>query len=284
MASVSERRVDSPRNPFVKRLVRLRERRQRDRSGMFLIEGARELQRALQAGVGVTEVAFAPELGGSEARAVVARARAEGIEVSELSAEAFERASQREGPDGVLAVARSWLGEPERLRLRPSPLLLVIDGVEKPGNLGALLRSADAVGADAVLACGEGTDPFNPNVVRASMGSLFALPVVVIDEAEARAFLARSGIRTVASTPEGARQYWDVDMRGPLALIVGAEHQGLGESWLRHAHEQVRIPMAGSADSLNVATSGALLLYEALRQRREEAATDESPAAAAGRD
>lgn len=274
MSAVSNRKVESPRNPFVKRLIRLRERRERERSGQFLIEGARELERAVSAGVHIDEVVFAPELGNASGRSVVARVQSAGIRVSEFSASAFERASLREGPDGVLAVARTWRSHPERLGLGSAPLLLVIDGVEKPGNLGALLRSADAANASAVLACGEGTDPFNPNVVRASMGSLFALPVVVSREAEARAFLTRAGIRTVASTPKGPSEYWDADMSGPVALVVGAEHQGLSESWLQHADELVRIPMAGSADSLNVATSGALLLYEALRQRRERETAD----------
>jgi TrmH family RNA methyltransferase len=266
---VERRRIDSPKNPLVKELVRLRERRERDRSGRFLIEGQREVERALSAGVPLTDLLIAPELAAPVGLALAARAERSSIPVTELAAAAFERASMREHPDGVLAVAPTWRSELAELELGPDPLLLVLDGLEKPGNLGALLRTADAVDADAVIVTGRGTDPFNPNVIRASMGSVFSRPLVTATDRALREFLRAAGIRIVATAPAADRPYWDAGLRGPVALVLGTEHEGLGEEWLAAADDRVTIPMAGMADSLNVATAGALVLYEALRQRRE---------------
>jgi TrmH family RNA methyltransferase len=265
---VERRRIDSPKNPLVKELVRLRERRERDRSGRFLIEGAREVERALSAGVPLDELLVAPELTAPQALALAARAERSSIRVTEMAAAAFRRASMREHPDGVLALAPTWRSELDELELAPDPLLLILDGLEKPGNLGALLRTADAVDADAVIMTGHGTDPFNPNVIRASMGSVFNRPVLTADEGPLLEFLRAARARIVATTPAGDKPFWDADLRGATALVLGTEHEGLSGGWLEEADERVLIPMAGLADSLNVATAGALVLYEALRQRR----------------
>ncbi|HEX7002596.1 MAG TPA: RNA methyltransferase [Trueperaceae bacterium] len=265
---MSRRRIDSPKNANVKELLRLRERRARDRSERFLIEGAREVERALTAGVPLLEVLVAPEVARPETLALASSAEASGIPVTELSALAFERLSAREHPDGVMALAPTWRTEPADLRLPAKPLLLVLDGLEKPGNLGALLRTADAVDADAVCVTGPGTDPFNPNVIRASMGSLFSRPLVTASTEGLRSFLASKSVRIVATSPAAEKPYWDADLTGGVAIVLGSEHEGLGSEWLQGSDERVRIPMAGMADSLNVATAGALLLYEALRQRR----------------
>jgi TrmH family RNA methyltransferase len=265
---VERRRIDSPKNPQIKELLRLRERRERDRSGRFLIEGVREVDRALSAGVPLSEFLIAPELTRPDGLALAGRAERAGIRVTELAAGAFGRLSLREHPDGVLAVAPTWRTDLDQLELVTDPLLLVIDGLEKPGNLGALLRTADAVDAHAVLVTGQGTDPFNPNVIRASMGSVFSRPVVTTTGAQLRSFLRDRGVRLVATSPAAAEPYWNADLRGAVALVMGTEHAGLDQDWLEAADQRVSIPMAGMADSLNVATAGALVLYEALRQRR----------------
>lgn len=265
---MKRKRVDSPKNPLIKQLLRLRERRERERSGKFLIEGVREVERALAAGIPIEQVLLAPELARPEALALAATAERDALPVSELAAAAFARLSIRENPDGLMALAPTWRTDLGELELPDEPLLLVVDGVEKPGNLGALLRTADAVDADAVFVTGPGTDPFNPNVIRASMGSIFSRPLVTTTSEELRQFLGEHGVRVVATSPGAEKPFWDADLKGPLALILGAEHEGLGSSWLGSAHARVHIPMAGMADSLNVATAGALLLYEALRQRR----------------
>lgn len=269
-------RIASPRNDRVKALVRLRERRHRDREGRFLVEGVRECGRALDGGVELLEVYLCPELLRPDGEALAARLRAGGApEPVELSEAAFRKASGRQAPDGVLAVAPTWTLAPADLALPPDPLLLVVDGLEKPGNLGALLRTADAVGVAAVFVTGGGTDLFNPGVVRASMGSLFARPVVAADADTLLMWLQRRGVALVATSPAAATVYWDAPLHGlpgGVAVALGAEHEGLEPRWLDAAALRVAVPMAtrgaGLADSLNVATTGALLLYESLRQRR----------------
>lgn len=260
--------IESPKNDRVKELVRLRSRRHRDRRGVFPIEGAREVERALDAGVRPIEAYLGPALFHDEARAVAARLAALGVPRFELAEAAFRKASYRDAPDGVLVVAEAWSPDLGPLELGRDALVLVIDGLEKPGNVGALLRTADAAGATAVFVTGAGTDVFNPNVIRASMGSVFARPVIPADPADLRAFLDARGVRVVATSPAASRSFWEVDLTGATAIVVGSEHQGLEADWLGHADLRVRIPMEGLADSLNVATAGALLLYEALRQRR----------------
>lgn len=260
--------VESPTNPRVKRLVRLRERRARDAEGVALVEGAREVDRAVDGGWSVAVLATCAALYSPEARALGPHRERLDVERWELSEAAFRKASLRQHPDGVLALVVPPARELADLPARSDALWLVADGLEKPGNLGALLRTADAADVDAVLVTGAGTDLGNPNVVRASMGSLFARPVLAVAPQEARSALRAHGMRVVATTPAATLDLWDADLRGPVAIVLGTEHAGLDPAWLVGADVQVRVPMAGSADSLNVATTGALLLFEARRQRR----------------
>lgn len=261
-------RIESPRNPRVKALVRLRERRERERSGTMLIEGTRELLRALEAGVDVREAYLCPPLLRGEGVELPRRLAALGIPVVELTRDAFARASGRQGPDGVLALAGTPAWRLDWPSLPRDPLLLVLDGIQKPGNLGAALRTAEAAGADAVVVTGEGTDLANPQVVRASMGSVFAPPVAAMAADALREGLRSRGVRIVATLPSAALDYWDAPLTGAVAVVVGAEHAGLSASWAERADARLRIPMTGLADSLNAATTAALVLYEAKRQRR----------------
>ena len=262
------RHVDSPRNAEIKALLKLKDRRHRDREGVFLIEGRREVTRAAQANVRITTLYICPKMSAPAGMAPLFRElELIGVEMVELSEAAFERLSMRENPDGVIALAETWQLEPEDIELPANPLLLVVDGLEKPGNLGALLRTADSAGADAVFVTGGGTDLFNPNVVRASMGSLFARPVAMVEQDRLVAWLRRRGWRLMATSPAAHHSYWDADLKKGCAILLGTEHEGLGMSWLEAADELLMVPMHGMADSLNVATTGALLLYEALRQR-----------------
>jgi TrmH family RNA methyltransferase len=277
--------ISSLQNPRVKQLVKLRDRRPRDEAGVFLVEGYREIRRALERHVTLRELYICPDwyLGENEP-ALIAQAQAAGAQVFELSKDAFAKVAYRERPDGLLAVAPQWrttLADLERdvpclaasdgmstnAPVGRSPFLLVVEAIEKPGNLGTILRSADAAGCDAVIVCDPVTDIFNPNVVRASTGVLFSVPLVVAESSEVFAWLQRKKIRTVATTPGAERIYSDVDLRGPLAVIMGSEQYGLSEFWLKHSDQPVRIPMAGQADSLNVAMATIITLFEALRQR-----------------
>jgi TrmH family RNA methyltransferase len=261
-------KITSLQNPRIKQLVRLRDRRPRDEAGLFIIEGYREVRRALEKAVPLRELYFSPDwfLGENEP-ALLVRAEAEGAQLFELSKEAFAKVAYRERPDGLLAVAPQWRRTLADLTLRPPPLVLVVEAIEKPGNLGTILRSADAAGVDAVMVCDPVTDIFNPNVVRSSTGVLFSVPVVVSDSPSVCRWLKDHGIRAVGTTPAAETLYTATDLRGPLAIIMGSEQYGLSEFWLKESDARVRIPMAGQADSLNVAMATIITLFEAVRQR-----------------
>lgn len=261
-------KISSLQNPRVKQLVKLRDRRPRDEAGVFLVEGYREIRRALERQVPLTELYFCPDwFLGSNEPALLASAQAAGAQLFELGQEAFAKVAYRERPDGLLAVAPQWRRTLADLALPPDPFLLVVEAIEKPGNLGTILRSADAAGCHAVIVCDPVTDIFNPNVVRASTGVLFSVPLVVDESARVRPWLRERGIRAVATTPAAQALYSDADLRGPLAIVMGSEQYGLSEFWLREADLPVRIPMAGQADSLNVAMATIITLFEAVRQR-----------------
>ncbi len=262
--------ITSPANPRVKALATLRRRRTREELGRTLVEGYEELELALDAGVVPHELYYCADLMGEAARAagVVARAGRLGTELVELSRAAFEKAAYREGPDGFLAVVGTVGTRCADLELPDDALVLVCQGVEKPGNLGAMLRTADAAGVDAVVAADPVTDWGNPNTVRASKGTVFSVPVASDTTDVVRAWLAGRGIPLVATTPDTTTEHTDVDYTGPVAIAVGAEKTGLTEEVVTGAEHRVRIPMVGRANSLNVATSAAIVVYEAVRQRR----------------
>ncbi len=248
--------------------MKLRDRRDRDDAGLFLVEGYREVRRALEKGIRLTELYFCPEwfLGENEP-ALIEQAQQAGAQLFELSKEAFAKCAYRDRPDGLLAVAPQWKHALADLKLSPHPFLLVVESIEKPGNLGTILRSADAAGVDGVIVCDAVTDIFNPNVVRSSTGVLFSVPVVVADSPTVHAWLVERGIRVVATTPDTPNLYTAVDLRGPLAIVMGSEQYGLSKFWLKESNLLVRIPMAGQADSLNVAMATIITLFEAVRQR-----------------
>jgi TrmH family RNA methyltransferase len=313
-------KITSLQNPRVKRLVKLRDRRPRDEAGVFLVEGYRQIRRALEKDIALSELYFSPDwfLGENEP-ALIERAAAAGATILELSKAAFAKVAYRERPDGLLAIAPQWrrsladidarlranarIGANEEFKMENekgktppfvrdadaaghasfsiphsssgggaaaggrAPFLLVVEAIEKPGNLGTILRSADAAGVDAVIVCDPVTDIFNPNVVRSSTGVLFSVPVVVAESGPVRAWLRERGIRAVATTPSAGALHTDTDLRGPLAIVMGGEQYGLSDFWLRESDARVRIPMAGQADSLNVAMAAIITLFEAVRQR-----------------
>jgi len=264
-------KITSLQNPRLKQLVKLRDRRSRDEAGVFLVEGYREIFRALEKRVVLHELYFSPDwfLGENEP-ALLARAEAAGAKLFELPKEAFAKVAYRDRPDGLLAVAPQWRRTLEDLAAPPgvTPFFLIVEAIEKPGNLGTILRGADAAGCQAVIVCDPVTDLFNPNVVRASTGVLFSVPCVVEDRERALAWLRGRKIRTVATTPAAEGLYSDADLRGPLAVVMGSEQYGLSDFWLKNADLAVRIPMAGQADSLNVAMAAIITLFEAVRQRQ----------------
>ena len=260
--------ITSLTNPRVKAAVRLRDRREREATGLTIVDGAREVLRALDAGVDVEEAFVAADLVRSR-DAIEAGRRLRGRpRTIEASAKVLAKVAFGDRSDGVVAVVRTPNVRLDDLELPPNPLVVVVEGVEKPGNLGAVLRSADGAGANAVIAADPLTDPFNPNAIRASIGTIFGLPVVAATSAATLAWLTDHGIRPVAAIVDTPTTYTDADLRGPLALVLGSEAQGLSATWRDPRVEPVGIPMAGRADSLNVSIAAAVLLYEAIRQRR----------------
>ena len=260
--------ITSLQNPRVKQVVKLRERRERQREGRWLVEGQAELALALASGVCPETVYLCAELSAEAPdRELPERLRQAGVEVIEVTRPVFEKMAYREGPDGWLAVVPSLERRLDDLALSAAPLLLVAEAVEKPGNLGALLRSADAAGVEGVILCDPTTDVGNPNVIRSSKGTLFSVPVVEAPSAEALAWLRQRKIMVAAATPQAQMVYTQADWRGPVAVVVGTEKEGLSPMWLGAADVAVRIPMRGRVNSLNVATAATLLIYEAVRQR-----------------
>jgi TrmH family RNA methyltransferase len=249
--------------------VRLRGRRERDQQGLTLIDGVRETMRALSGGAALREVFVVPELlVEPEANALLERLREESVPVLELGREAFERLAYGDRLDGVVAVAETPLRTLADLLLPPEPLIAVIEGVEKPGNLGAVLRTADGAGLNAVIVAESATDLFNPNIIRASLGTVFALPVCVASTGELLTWLGERGIAIIAARVDGSVDYTAADYHGAVAIALGSEARGLSDAWGELARASVHVPMLGVADSLNVSVTAAVLFYEALRQRR----------------
>ncbi len=265
--------ISSPHNEHIKSLLRLEKRAERDLRRVTLVEGVREVERALAAGHLPVEAWVCPPLvqgeGGQAALQRLLELDAQRCcRVYEVPPPLFERLAVR-GQSGGLLLVIPYVTRPlAELKAQSNALVLVIEAVEKPGNLGAILRTADAAGVTAVLVCDGATDVHNPNVVRASLGTLFHLPICEATSAETDTWLRANGLRIVAASPYGTVDYTQADLSGPLALVFGAEAAGLSALWGEGGATLVRIPMAGIADSLNVSTAAAILLFEAVRQRR----------------
>ncbi|MCA0337318.1 MAG: RNA methyltransferase [Actinobacteria bacterium] len=262
--------ITSATNPRLKALVRLRRRRARDEAGVTLAEGFEELELAVAAGVRPRTLFHCRELMLDPERQerLVDELRARGVETISLSRAAFEKVAYREGPDGFLAVLPALGVTLEELDLPDRPFLLVAEGIEKPGNLGAMLRSAEAAGADAVIAVDPVTDWGNPNVVRGSKGAVYAVPVASTTLGALLPWLAARGIRLIATTPDTEVLHTQADLTGGVAIAVGTEKYGLTDAFLAGADAAVRIPMAGQINSLNAGVAAAIVLFEAVRQRQ----------------
>lgn len=255
--------LTSLQNPTVKKLVALRERRTRDKEGLFLIEGYREISRAVEGKKELETIYYCPELFlGENEQTLMEQSGAKRVQVDE---KVFRKISYRDRPDGLLAVAPKFATPLEKRG--DNPFYIVAEGIEKPGNLGSILRSSDAAGIDGLIVCDKCTDIFNPNVVRASVGTLFTVPIMEATTQEAIEFLRKQNIKVLAATPAATDVFTDVDLTGPVAIAVGCEQLGLSDAWLSQADIKVKIPMNGIADSLNVAAATTLLLYEVVRQR-----------------
>ncbi|MBX3012342.1 MAG: hypothetical protein KF832_12580 [Caldilineaceae bacterium] len=268
--------ISSLQNARIKQLVKLSKRRERDERRVTMVEGNREIAHALAAGVVPAEVYLCPELATSpESRALVAQCEALAQQgrttLLTVTAAVFGKIAYREESGGLLLLT-PYLTRPfAALPLRPNSFFAVIEGVEKPGNLGAILRTADAAGVDGVIVCSGATDVHNPNVVRASLGALFTVPIAEATTTEVIAWLQQQQIAIIAASPDGVCDYTAPDLTQPVAVVMGSEAHGLGPAWFAAAAAMVRIPMRGAVDSLNLSAATAILLYEVVRQRQAAA-------------
>lgn len=270
MLSAPLNSITSTQNPKVKAILRLKDKRERDETGLYLIEGFRELFRAHEGKASIESLFVWSELFLKDNEYnLIHSFKEQGVAVYHCSQNVFEKISYRDRPDGLLAIARQNPQKLEDLSLDHKAAFLVIAvSIEKPGNLGTILRSADAVGADAIIVVDQVTDIYNPNVVRASVGTLFTQPVMEASSEEVFDWLAKNQVQIVTTSPSAKKIYTQVDYRIPTAIVVGSEQYGLPSQWFDKAQQNVYIPMCGHADSLNAATCTTLMLYEVLRQRR----------------
>ena len=268
MGSMPSPTLASPSNPRIRSIARLRDRREREATGSTLVDGAREVRRALESGVEVVEAFICePRLAGEDARVALDLLRERRLPLTSTSETAFAKIAFGDRAEGLVAVIRTPSMRLDDLTLPDDALVVAIENLEKPGNLGAILRSADGAGADAVIAASPRTDLANPNVIRASSGTFFAVRIAAAPTPDVIDWLRGRHIRTVAARVDAERAYTDADLTGPLAIALGSEAEGLSATWQGTDVEPVRLPMHGVADSLNVSVAAAILLYEARRQR-----------------
>lgn len=260
-------RITSTKNPLVKRIQSLADRTTRDAEGRMAIEGVRLVEDALAAGIRAELLLYDPDAQRENPRIkdLLDRASAQGVRTIEAAPHVIEAASQVETPQGVIGVFEMPRHDLARVLDTPDLLLVIVDRIQDPGNLGTIVRVADAAGASAVAVTRGSVDPHNPKTVRATMGSLFHLPVVEVDAASLAADVKRRGIRIIVADQQGPLEYTNVSYRRPLALVLGSEATGADRLWREAAEAVARIPLYGRAESLNVAIAGALLLYEARR-------------------
>ncbi len=265
--------ISSPANPRVKAAVRLRDRREREETGLTLVDGGRELLRALAQSVEVDHAFVSTELVvGADASAALDALQRVGASLIEVSPAVLAKVAFGDRSDGLVAVIRTPSVALEGLTPGMHPLVVVVEALEKPGNLGAIMRTADAVGASAVIAADPRTDVFNPNAIRASVGTIFGVPLAVATASQVLDWLVGHGVTAMAAGVDASQAYGDVDLGGPIAIVLGSEAGGLTSTWNDPRVRPVRIPMLGAADSLNVSVAAAILLFEARRQRAPGAA------------
>lgn len=259
--------ISSTQNPKIKKLVLLQQKSsERRREGLFVVEGARELSHCISCGYEVDTVFVCPEILQGYEGATDIMSLPESLRY-EVTAKVYERIAYRGSTEGVVAQVRVKPHRLDDLRLPPNPLVMVLEKVEKPGNLGAVLRSADAAAADAVIVCDPLTDLYNPNLIRSSIGAIFTVPTVACTSEDAITFLKQRGIQILTAQLQDSSLYYDTDMRRGTAIVMGTEATGLTNIWRNAADAHIRIPMNGRLDSLNVSVSAAILLFEAVRQR-----------------
>lgn len=268
-------RITSAQNSHVKNAIRLRQRRGRERQDRILIDGHREIQRAIEGRVAIEEIYLSEGYFEQHRDAAgLQRLRSAGVRIAVLPDRLIERISYGESQGGPVAVATAPIRHLDQLHLRDNPLVAVLEGVEKPGNIGAVIRSADAAGIDAVIVAEGRTDLYNPNAVRASLGTIFTLPVCSCTNQEVRDWIAKQRLQVAVARIDGERSYDQLDFCGGTVIVLGGEAKGVSSEWRKREFQGMSLPMCGVADSLNVSAAAAVVFFEANRQRR---ASNECP-------
>jgi RNA methyltransferase, TrmH family len=258
-------RITSTQNPKIKSLLSLEKPRERRKQGLFVVEGMRELGMALDAGYKIGNLFFCDEMVGPEE---LSRFGTSDKLLVPVAKDVFDKIAVRENSGGVLAVAEQKVHRLEDIGLGENPLLLIIESVEKPGNLGAMLRTADAARVDAVIICDPNTDFYNPNVIRSSLGCVFSLQTASATSEETLAWLKSNQVSIYGTYLGASTPYDEIDFTGPCAIVMGTESTGLSEIWVKHSTSNIIIPMQGKIDSMNVSTAAAVVIFEAKRQRK----------------
>jgi len=258
--------ITSVNNLQIKNLIKLRKSVERKKQGLIIIEGHHELEIAVMSGLQIKDLYYSKNFNKSNLT-IPDSLNQNKIEVSE---NVFEKIAFRENPDGFLATAVLPKTDLNQIKLKKNSLVIVLEAVEKPGNLGAILRTADAVGADAFIISDPKTDIYNQNVIRSSLGTVFSNQIGAGANTEVLEWLHANKIKTIAATPDTDKIYTNSDFRGPAAIIIGTEHEGLSDFWLTQADEKIKIPMNGKIDSLNASVSAGVILFEAFRQRAKK--------------
>ena len=254
--------ISSTQNPRIKHLMSLQQRSQQRRNEQrIVVEGARELQHCINAGFNVETVFYCPTLFDSN------KLPSTEFEAIQVTSQVYDKIAYRGSTEGVIAIVEPRNLTLDDIKLDDSPLIVVLEGVEKPGNIGAVLRSADAAQATAVIVCDPLTDLYNPNLIRSSIGAIFTVPCIACDSEECIKFLKKNNIKILTAQLQDSELYYETQMRGATAIVMGTEATGLTQAWREAANAHIRIPMRGALDSLNVSVSAAILLFEAVRQR-----------------
>jgi TrmH family RNA methyltransferase len=257
-------RITSTQNPKIKSLLSLEKPRERRKQGLFVIEGKKEIRMALDAGYKIGNLFFCDEIITPDELQTLGT---DDKLIIPVSSEVFDKIAVRENSGGVLAVAEQKLHGIEKIKLSSNPLVLILESVEKPGNLGAILRTADAAGVDAVIICDSQTDFYNPNVIRSSIGCVFSTQIASATSEETIQWLLANKISIYNTYLQASKPYHMVDYRKPSAIVMGTEATGLSDLWVKGVHTNIIIPMQGKIDSMNVSTAAAVVVFEAKRQR-----------------
>jgi len=264
--SGAEGAITSAQNPKIKRLLQLQQKSsERRKAGLFVVEGIREVERCMEKDYEIDTIFYLNKDLSENVSKIIEKNK--NIKLFEVSPTIYEKIAYRGSTEGVIAEVRTKDKTLQDLKLSDNPLIVVLESVEKPGNLGAILRSADAAGADALIVCDPLTDLYNPNLIRNSTGAIFSVPCVACTSEECIKFLKENNIQILTAQLQDSELYYDTDMKRGTAIVMGTEATGLTDIWRKAADAHIRIPMLGITDSLNVSVSAAILLYEAVRQR-----------------